>query len=231
MSNPLLDCQALPRFAEIRPEHALPALTETIAEHRRRLARLLDDPEARDFESFVVPLEEMHHELARIWSPVGHLHAVLEDPAWREAYNDCLPLLTEHGTELAQNKALQQVFEDLSRSLPPGAPEAQRTLVEKALRDFRLGGVALPESEKAAFREAMQELAAVQAKFEQNLQDATDSWSFRTDDEALLRGLPEQTVERARADAARRGESGWRLSLDYPTWQAVITHADARELR
>jgi oligopeptidase A len=231
MSNPLLDCQALPRFAEIRPEHALPALTETIAAHRRRLDGLLENPEARDFESFVVPLEEMHHELARIWSPVGHLHAVLDDPAWRDAYNACLPLLTEHGTDLAQNKALQQVFETLGRELPPDATEAERTLVDKALRDFRLGGVALPEAEKTAFREAMQELAAVQAKFEQNLQDATDSWHLHTDDEAMLRGLPEPTVERARADAERHGDSGWRLSLDYPTWQAVITHADDRGLR
>ncbi|HET6628137.1 MAG TPA: M3 family metallopeptidase [Woeseiaceae bacterium] len=231
MSNPLLDVQALPRFADIRPEHALPALTETIAGHRRRLDRLLDDRRARDFDSFVVPLEDMHHELARIWSPIGHLHSVLEDPGWRDAYNACLPLLTEHGTELAQNKALQQVFEQLAGALGPEAPEAQRTLIEKALRDFRLGGVALPEAEKTAFREAMQELAAVQAKFEQNLQDATDSWHLQTDDPELLRGLPEQTLERAKADALLHGESGWRLNLDYPTWQAVITHADDRRLR
>ncbi len=231
MSNPLLDTQALPRFADIRPEHAVPALSQTIARHRRRLDELLQDSRARDFDSFVVPLEDMHHELARIWSPIGHLHSVLEDPGWREAYNACLPLLTEHGTELAQNKALQEVFEQLAGSLPPDAPEAQRTLIEKALRDFRLGGVALPEAEKAAFRGAMQELASVQANFEQNLQDATDSWHLQTDDPELLRGLPEQAVARAKADAARHGESGWRLSLDYPTWQAVIMHADDRRLR
>ncbi len=231
MSNPLLDVQTLPRFADIRPEHALPALRETIARHRRRLDELLDDPNARDFDSFIVPLEDMHHELARIWSPIGHLHSVLEDPGWRDAYNACLPLLTEHGTELAQNKALQQVFEQLAGSLGPDATEAQRMLIEKALRDFRLGGVALPEAEKAAFRRAMQELAAVQAKFEQNLQDATDSWHLQTDDAELVRGLPEQTLERAKADAAQHGESGWRLQLDYPTWQAVITHADDRRLR
>src|SRR5690606_12035514 len=30
---------------------------------------------------------------------------------------------------------------------------------------------------------------------------------------------------------ARHGQGGWRFSLDYPTWQAVITHADDRRLR
>jgi oligopeptidase A len=231
MSNPLLDTSALPRFAEIEPQHALPAVTGIIAEHKQRLERLLEDPAARDFETFVVPLEQMRHELARIWSPIGHLHAVLENPAWREAYNACLPLLTEHGTELAQNKALHEVFERIAGSLSGDAPQAQRMLIEKALRDFRLGGVALPEAEKNRFRAAMQELAAVQAKFEQNLQDSTDSWHLQTDDEEMLRGLPEQTLERARADAAGNGASGWWLTLDYPTWQAVITHADSRDLR
>ncbi|MGH8168563.1 MAG: hypothetical protein ACREQ1_15085, partial [Woeseiaceae bacterium] len=102
MSNPLLDTSSLPRFADIRPEHALPAVTELIAEHKRKLASLLEAP-AGDFDALVTPLEEMSHELSRVWSPVGHLQAVLDDPAWREAYNACLPVLTEHGTEMAQN--------------------------------------------------------------------------------------------------------------------------------
>ncbi len=231
MSNPLLDTRGLPRFADMRPEHALPAIESLVAEHKKRLENLLADESAGDFERFVVPLEQMHHELARVWSPVSHLHSVLGDPGWREAYNACLPILTQHGTELAQNKAVQARFAAIRESLPPTAPGAQRMLLDKALRDFRLAGVALPEAEKAEFRQAMQELASVQAKFEQNLQDATDSWHFYTEDRALLSGLPEPTVERARAEAARHGQPGWRLTLDLPTWMAVITHADDRSLR
>jgi oligopeptidase A len=230
MSNPLLDTSSLPRFAEIRPEHALPAVTELIARHRRKLAELLEQEET-SFDALVTPLEEMSHELGRIWSPVGHLQAVLEDPAWREAYNQCLPLLTEHGTEMSQNKALQRAFERIAEALPAAAPEARRTLVEHALRDFRLAGVALPDTEKTEFRKIMQELAAVQAQFDQNLQDATDSWHFHTEDEGDLAGLPEQTLERAREEALAQKRAGWWLTLDYPTYHAVMTHAETRELR
>jgi oligopeptidase A len=230
MSNPLLDTSSLPRFAEIRPEHALPAVTELIAGHRRKLAELLEQ-EQTSFDALVTPLEEMSHELGRVWSPVGHLQAVLEDPAWREAYNKCLPILTEHGTEMSQNKALQQAFERIAEALPAAAPEARRTLVEHALRDFRLAGVALPDAEKAEFRKIMQELAAVQAQFDQNLQDATDSWHFHTEDEGDLAGLPEQTLDRAREEALAHERSGWWLTLDYPTYHAVMTHAGNRDLR
>jgi oligopeptidase A len=230
MSNPLLDTSSLPRFAGIRPEHALPAVKELIAAHKRKLAALLElgNP---TFETLVAPLEEMSHELARVWSPVGHLQAVLDDPAWRDAYNDCLPLLTEHGTEMSQNKALQQAFERIYANLPDDAPVARRTLVEHALRDFRLAGVALPDEEKSEFRRIMQELAAVQAQFDQNLQDATDSWHFHSGDESVFAGMPQQALERARQEASSRNLQGWWLTLDYPTYHAVMTHADRRELR
>ena len=230
MSNPLLDTSSLPRFADIRPEHALPAVTELIAEHKRKLASLLEGP-AGDFDALVTPLEEMSHELSRVWSPVGHLQAVLEDPAWREAYNACLPVLTEHGTEMAQNKALQQAFEGLAKAMPADVPGERRTLVEHALRDFRLAGVALPHAEKAEFRRIMQELAAVQAKFDQNLQDATDSWHFLAEDRSAVAGLPQQSLDRALEEASTHGKDGWWLTLDYPTYHAVMTHADNRDLR
>jgi oligopeptidase A len=231
MSNPLLDTSSLPRFADIRPEHALPAVSQLIAEHRQKLAALLDDPNRNDFETLVTPLEEMNHELQRVWSPVGHLQAVLENPAWRDAYNACLPLLTEHGTEVSQNKALNDAFERVAASLPNDAPEARRTLIRQSLRDFRLAGVALPEQEKTRFRTAIQALAAVQAQFDQNLQDATDSWHFHTTDDAIVAGLPASTLERARAEADQRKRHGWYFTLDYPTYQAVITHAASRDLR
>ena len=122
----------------------------------------------------------------RVWSPVRHLQSVLDAPDWREAYNASLPLLTQHSTEISQNKKLQQAFERVSDSLPDNASEAQRTLVEHALRDFRLAGVALPDEKKAEFRDLMQELATVQANFDQNVQDSTDSWHHHTEDEAKV---------------------------------------------
>ena len=231
MNNPLLDTSALPRFGDIAAEHVLPALKKLIAEHRGKLAALLDDPDAKEFDSLVTPLEEMNHELRRVWSSVGHLQSVLDAPEWREAYNASLPLLTQHSTEISQNRNLQQAFERVSGSLPDDAPDARRSLVEHALRDFRLAGVALPDDKKREFRELMQELASVQAKFDQNVQDATDSWHFHAEDEAQIAGLPQQAAARARLHAEEKGVEGFRLALDHPTYQAVMTHAESRGLR
>ena len=231
MSNPLLDTSGLPRFNVISPQHALPALEELIAAHRQKLAALLDDPDARDFPSLITPLEEMSHELSRAWSPISHLQSVLDDPEWRDAYNASLPLMTEHGTELSQNRKLQEAYQQVADTMPADASPAMRMLVEQELRDFRLAGVALPEADKARYREIAQELAALQAKFDQNVQDATDSWSFHATEASQIAGLPDSVIQRVRGEAEAEGVDGWWFKLDYPNYHAVITHADNRDLR
>jgi oligopeptidase A len=231
MSNPLLDTSSLPRFAEIAPEHVLPALQQLISAHRSKLDELLDNAKDPDFDSLVLPLEDMEHELSRVWSPVSHLQGVLGSPEWREVYNAALPILTEYGTELSQNVRLQQAYARVDRRLPEDASEARRNAVAYALRDFHLAGVDLAEQEKQRFREIMQSLAATQAEFDHNMQDASDAWALPVNDATELEGLSLQVVQRAAAEASRRGSDGWLLTLDFPTYHAVMTHAENRGLR
>jgi len=231
MPNPLLDTSSLPRFAELAPEHVVPALSELIAAHRQKLEALLDATPQPDFDSLVAPLEDMEHELGRVWSPVSHLQGVLGSPEWREAYNAALPLLTEHATDLSQNARLQQAYAAVAERLPENVSAAQKSVVDHALRDFRLAGVDLPAVEKSRFKEIMQQLAATQAAFEHNVQDAEDAWSLHVGDEAGLAGLPQQALARAAAEARQKDRQGWLLTLDYPTYDAVMRHAEKRGLR
>ena len=231
MSNPLLDTSSLPRFADIAPEHVVPALEQLIATQRSKLEKLLESTTEPDFDSLVAPLEDMEHELSRVWSPVSHLQGVLGSREWRDAYNAALPILTEYGTEISQNTRLQQAYARVDSGLPEDASEARRSAVAHALRDFRLAGVDLPDEDKGRFKEIMQALAATQADFDHNIQDASDAWTLHFDDVEDLDGLPAQTLERAAAEAARVDREGWLLTLDFPTYHAVMTHAENRGLR
>ena len=231
MTNPLLDTSSLPRFGDIAPEHVIPALTQLIADHRHRLDQLLSNTPDPDFDTLVAPVEDMEHELSRVWSPVSHLQGVLESREWRDAYNEALPLLTEYGTELSQNTRLQRAYAQVDDRLPADAGTAQRSTVEHALREFRLAGVDLGQSDKARFRDIMRALAAAQANFEHNVQDAADAWLLHIDHESDLEGLPRRTMSRAASEAEKRGRDGWLLTLDYPTYDAVMTHAESRSLR
>lgn len=230
MRNPLLHDDELPDFGALRPEHVIPALEKLLEAHRQRLEELLAQPRI-DFDSLVVPLEDMRHRLSRLWSPVTHLHMVSSDPGWREAYERGLPMVTEFATELGQNERLYAAFEAIERQLRDGGSPARRRLVEHALRDFRLAGVHLEPADKKRFAEVMQALALASTRFQQNVQDATDAWSFHTTDKAEVSGLPAAVLGRAREAARSRELEGWHFSLDQPTYQAVLTHADDEGLR
>ena len=231
MTNPLLDTSSLPRFGDIAPKHVIPALTQLIADHRQRLDELLSNTPDPDFDTLVVPLEDMEHELSCVWSPVSHLQGVLDSREWRDAYKEALPLLTEYCTELSQNARLQRAYARVDAGLPADAGLAQRSAVEHALREFRLAGVDLGKSDKERFRTIMRELAATQADFEHNIQDAADAWLLHIDYESDLEGLPRRAMSRAASEAEKRGRDGWLLTLDYPTYDAVMTHAENRSLR
>ncbi|MDH3491265.1 MAG: M3 family metallopeptidase [Gammaproteobacteria bacterium] len=231
MNNPLLDTSSLPRFHEIMPEHVVPAIEKVISDHRARLDELLETNNQPDIDSLVSPIEQMEHTLGRIWSPVRHLQSVLGSTAWREAYNQALPLLTEHGTEISQDERLQRAYAEVGKTLPNDASRASRRAVEHALRDFHLAGVDLESEAKDRFKAIMQELAAIQANFEHNVQDASDAWNLHLTDIDGLAGLPQQAITRAAEDAALKGLEGWLLSLDYPTYDVVMKHADNRGLR
>ncbi len=151
MSNPLLDTSDLPRFGEIEPGHVMPAIEKVIAEQRDALDRLLASDETPALDTLVAPVEKMEHELGRIWSPVSHLQAVLGSMDWREAYTAALPLLTEHGTEIAQNERLQQAYAKVRKALPDETRDDGRSAVVKALRDFHLAGVDLEPDAKQRF--------------------------------------------------------------------------------
>jgi oligopeptidase A len=235
MHNPLIDAAPgeLPPFAAIRPEHVEGALQSTLERNRADLTGVLDRARGGvpTFENVILPLEELGDRLHRVWSPVSHLHAVANTPELREAYNRCLPHLSRYHTELAQNRELFDLYEMVSHSVAGDRRDGARALIDQALRDFRLAGVALPEAQKRHFMDVMEELTELQAKFEQNLLDAMAGWSHLETDPARVDGMPASVLERAGEAATVSGRQGWLFRLDQPTYVAVLTHAKHRDLR
>jgi len=228
--NPLLAHGELPAFDRIRPEHVLPALRQALQQGRERVAALSALP-APTFATLVEPLEELRHGITRLWSPVGHLNAVMNSDALREAYNAGLPLLSEWQTDLAQNEDLCRAYQRIAETEGPRLDETRRRVLEHALRDFRLAGVALPPDRKARFKELMLQLTRLQAKFEENVLDATNAWSHPVSQPSELEGLNEAIVARARANAADHNLAGWLFQLDQPTYVTVMTDAVSPQLR
>jgi oligopeptidase A len=207
-----------------------PAVRELLSANRARIDELASVA-APTFATVVEPLEELHHRISRTWSPVSHLNAVLNSEALRAGYNACLPLLSAYQTDLAQSEPLYRAYRTIAEQGGAALAPVQRRVIEHAVRDFRLAGVGLPAERKERFKAAMLELAQLQAKFEENVLDATNNWTWHTNDVGELRGLNEMLIEQARRRAGEQQRPGWVLSLDQPTYVAVVTDAESETLR
>ncbi|MEN1995423.1 MULTISPECIES: M3 family metallopeptidase [Stenotrophomonas] len=230
-TNPLLDFSGLPRFDAIQPEHIAPAIDALLADAEAAV-KTAETVSPVTWASFAEPLDDATERLWRAWGQVGHLQAVVNTPALREAYNANLPKVTRFGSALGQNLALYQQYRALA-----DAPEAtqydaaRRKVLENALRDFRLGGAELDDAGKARYSAIREELSALSATFSQNVLDATDAWSLHVQDRAELAGLPDDVIAAARAAAEKEGLAGWKLTLQMPCYIPVQTYAEHRPLR
>lgn len=181
---------------------------------------------------FVQLEEELSDAISKAWAPVSHLQAVADDKELREAYKDCLEILTEHQTWRSQNKSIYRLFADLRQSpefeqLQP----VQQRIVELELRDFHLSGVDLNDADQARYAEIMMRMSALGAQFQENLLDATRGWTLHFDDESALAGLPEAELRLLAGNASSHDQAGWLVDLSYPSYAAIITYAEDRELR
>jgi oligopeptidase A len=231
-SNPLLADDALPAFSKIRPEHVLPAVESVLADYRAAVDRIVADAQPRSFAAVLQPQELLENRLERTWSPVSHLHAVADSEALRDAYAQALEKITEHSTELGQNRGLYAAVSSVAQSAEfPGLARPARTLVEHALRDFRLSGVALEEPARSRFREIANSVARLSNEFENAVLDATEAWSESIADESTLAGLGETDRALLREYAREANQDGCLVTLKQPSVQAVLTYADDRALR
>jgi oligopeptidase A len=233
MNNPLLSMSGLPPFSKIKPENVEPAIDKVLAENRAKLESLLNKTADQPcWDNLIQPLEEMEDYLSRVWSPVRHMNSVVNSEVLREAYNKCLPKLSAYGTEVGQNKGLYKAYKFITKSDEFSLlTSAKKKTINNALRDFHLSGVDLSDEKKLRFKQIAQRLSELSAKFEENVLDATQAWEKQCLDPIELAGLPESALEMSSQTARQREKKGWLLTLEFPSYHAVITYADDRSLR
>ncbi|ELA7191057.1 oligopeptidase A [Vibrio alginolyticus] len=232
MSNPLLTFTDLPPFSQIKPEHIKPAVEQAIADCRAKIDEVLQDNAHPTWDSVIAPIEEADDRLSRIWSPVGHMNSVVNSEELREAYESCLPILSEYGTWVGQHKGLYEAYKTIKASEEFATlTRAQQKTITDALRDFELSGIGLPSDEQLRYGEISKRMSELSSKFSNNVLDATMGWTKHITDEKDLAGMPESALAAAKAAAEAKELDGYLITLDIPSYLPVMTYCDNQELR
>ncbi|MGJ8692663.1 MAG: oligopeptidase A [Thalassotalea sp.] len=231
-SNPLLAAASLPQFSKIKPEHIKPAVEHAIKYCREVIEKSLSENSTYTWQNLVMPIDEADDVLGQLWSPVSHMNSVVNSEALREAYEECLPLLSEYGTWVGQHKPLFNAYEQIANSAEfKQLDQAQQKVISNALRDFQLSGIALSPDDQKTYGKIVSRLSELSSKFSNNVLDATQAFSVLLTDEADLAGLPESTKDAAKALAESKAQTGWLFTLDFPSYLPVMTYSENRDLR
>ncbi|GAB3534810.1 oligopeptidase A [Photobacterium alginatilyticum] len=232
MSNPLLTMTDLPPFSQIKPEHIKPAVEQAIADCRAHVESVLANEAAPSWETICAPLAETDDRLSRIWSPIGHLNAVKNSNELREAYESCLPILSDYGTWVGQHKGLYEAYKAIKadESFEQLTPAQQKSITD-ALKEFELSGIGLPAADQHRYGEISKRLSELASTFSNNVLDATMGWSKLVSNADELGGLPESALQAAQAAAEAKDLSGYLFTLEIPSYLPVMTYCDNRELR
>lgn len=232
MSNPLRNSTDLPKFNEIRAEHVMPAVQAVLAENKQRISERLRSHERPNWENVAEFFADLDDAVDQVWSPVRHLNAVANNEQLRKAHAQCLPLIDKYYIELGQNHELYELWRALERQSDAlELNSTQKKLIQDTLLEFRLTGIDLNERDRNTLLDLKQRLSILESKFEENILDATDGWSVLISDRKKLNGLPETNLIQASDIAKKNGEEGYRLGLDYPTYDAIMSYCENRDIR
>ena len=233
-SNPILQgiTTELPLFDQIRPEHVLPAIDAEL-DRARQVVTGLTDISNPDWDSLMLPLEQIEESLGRVWGPVSHLNSVCDSDELRTIYQQGVAKMTEWSSELAQNEALYAAIRKVAdRDDFPSLSQERRQVIEHALRDFKLSGAELEGDAKARFKAIQMKLSELTTAFGQHVLDATQAFELHITEAADVAGLPESILASAAQRAAQSDrEGGWLITLDAPSYVPFMQFAENRELR
>lgn len=232
MTTPAIELvDGLPIFSSITPASIKPAIEKAIEACKNEIEEVVASNDY-SYKNVVLRLEEVDDRLGKMFSPVSHMNSVVSSDELREAHDACLPLLSEYGTWVGQHEGLYNAYVALKESDEFSAlSQEQQKVVENAIRDFTLSGVALPEEKKKRFAQIQAKLSELSSTFSNNVMDATMGWTKHVTDQSDLAGMPESALEAAAQAAHQKDLQGYLFTLDIPSYLPVMLYADNRDLR
>ena len=236
-ANPLLTPStlpyALPPYADIRPEHYLPAFEQAFAEHTSEVSAITRARSMPTFENTMVPLEASGELLGRVSRTFYTVSSADATPEIQQIEETLAPLMSAHQDSIQLDamlywrvKTLHEQLDDLELE-----PE-QRYLVQRHFREMTHAGAALDDAAKARLTEVNKRLSSLTTTFEKNLLSDTNDLAVIFEDASELDGLTDGELSAAAQAAADRGKPGKHaVTLTLFTGHPYLSTLTARESR
>jgi oligopeptidase A len=230
--NPLLTRHSEIPFDTLRPDQVVPAVEKLLASTTAELENIKRASAPRTFNNTMRALDDLGVALDCAVGLVGHIENVATTPEWRAAYNHVLPVVSQFKSKIALDADLWAAIKEYSSSPEATAlTGAKARFLKKTVDDFRRSGADLDDDSKSQLSAISTALSKVTNQFSQNVLDATNQFEFLATSLDQLKGLPESALALGKASADSKGVSGWRFTLQAPSFIPIMTYLEDRSLR
>ncbi len=234
-SNPLLAEWSTPHatapFSAIELAHYEPAFDAAIACARAEIDAIVHNPDKPTFGNTIVALERQGELLGRI---EGIFFNLLEADATDEMQaiaQRVQPKLTQLANDISLDPALFARVKAVYEHPGWGLSTEDKKLLENTYKSFARNGAALSDEDKELYRQYTTELSALTLQFGQNSLAATNAFTLNITDPAQVAELPAFVKATLAADAKARGEKGWTVTLQAPSYVPFLTYSSNRALK
>jgi oligopeptidase A len=163
---------------------------------------------------------------------VRHLESVATTPELRAAYNAVQSKVSAFYSSLPLNEGLWNSIKwYASTDEAKALTGTMKRFLTKTIDSFKRHGAELDPAGKARLKEIDVELTELTTKFSEHVLDSTNAYELVLTDEQKLTGLPPAAVAAARASAEAKGKTGWRFTLQAPSYLALMTYLDDAAIR
>ncbi|RKG36856.1 M3 family metallopeptidase [Acinetobacter rongchengensis] len=222
----------VPQFDQISLEQLKQNIEQAIQNGQHFLNGLTQVPDNIQQQLQVLEnIDTLENNMSECWGILSHFNAVMNNAETREVYQSLLPSLSEYYTQLGQHVPLYQSYQHIyDHVIFSDLPSAQQSAIKLALRDFKLSGVALEGDAKKRYAEISARLSQLSSDFSNHVLDSTQAYS-KPLSEDQLKGLPPSSVELLKQYGQQRELDQSVATLDIPSYLAIMTYAQDRELR
>jgi peptidyl-dipeptidase Dcp len=234
--NPLLKAWLTPfetpPFAQVAPEHFLPAFEQAFADHSAEVAAITNDPATPDFANTVTALERSGKLLSRVSSVFYDLVSAHSSPALLEIDKEVSLRQARHWNPIMMNAVLFGRIALLHENRATlGLTSEQMRLLERTYIRFHRAGAGLDEVAKARMAEINERLAHLGTAFVHHQLGDEQDW-FMEIGEGDHDGLPDSFVAAAKAAAEERGMAGKAIAtLSRSSVEPFLKSSTRRDLR
>ena len=221
-----------PPFSKIEMKHYEPAVDYAIEQNRAEIDAIINNPEAPTFENTIVAMAESGELLGRVTGVFYVLNNCVTSPEMQQIALNISPKLTALSNDVSLNPELfarVKAVYDQRESLD--LDQEDKMLLEDTYKGFARSGALLEGEAQELYRQYTTELSQLTLEFGQNALKATNAFSLNITDEAKVAELPDFVKEGLAADAASRGQEGWTVTLDAPSYGPFMTYSSQRDLK